>query len=141
MKLEVGTQSFLEVKIPEFGGLEVREQIEEEIIDEQEAVDLGLYERTDGTRIAAGPTWEILIEPLQYVLREGQHYSYYTKFENLLNKLLEQRIKFYLSQERIMKIDIALQEAQQDIHNTLENISKVMRFLNKKYSINDSTLL
>lgn len=113
---------------------------EDEQISEQEAQELGLRERTDTTRIAAGPDWEISLEPLNYILREGQRYTYYTRFENLLAVLLDRRIKFYLSQEKILKIDIALEKAQKDIQMTLQNIRKVLKFLDEKYSIIDSSL-
>jgi len=139
----------LELKPPELSleltpqiTLQVNEDLVEEIedIDEEEAQELGLYERTDATRIASGDNWEILIEPLNYVLREGGKYSYFNKFEYLLDVLKERRIKYYLSEKGIFKIEEVMDNVEQDIHNTLLNIRKVLNFLDKKYSITDMGL-
>lgn len=142
----------LELKQPELSlelipqiTLQVNEALVEEVeevedIDEEEAQELGLYERTDATRIASGDNWEILIEPLNYVLREGGKYSYFNKFEYLLDVLKERRIKYYLSEKGIFKIEEVMDNVEQDIHNTLLNIRKVLNFLDKKYSITDMGL-
>jgi hypothetical protein len=102
-------------------------------ITEEEAIQTGLREDIGLTRLGADAGWEIWVEPLNFVLKEGSRYSYYSNFRALLETLLDRRIRFWITQEKWNKLDIALEKAEQDIDKACERVSRNVEFLNKKY--------
>src|SRR3989304_1750462 len=72
----------------------------DEIQSDQEALENGLRETVDGTRLAKGLDWEIWCEPLNFVLRVNSKNYYFSSFKGLLDKLSDHRIKYWLTQDK-----------------------------------------
>jgi hypothetical protein len=129
--LTVRPQISLAVKPPSpLGFLTVKEYVE---VTEEEAIDNGLNEDVGKTRLAADSTWEIWIEPLNLILKEGSKESYFSSVRALLERLHDKRVKFWLTQEKWNRIDVAMQQAARDIDVACSKISRNIEYLNKTY--------
>jgi len=109
---------------------------QEEIISDQEAIENGYKETVDGIRIAKDINWEIWLEPLNFVLRVNSRNYYFSSFEQLLRVIANNRIKYWLTQEKWNRIDIAMEQVQIEISKTCEKLRNTMDYLLKKFSIN-----
>lgn len=117
---------------------EIVEEVVEEVVEEtyeQYSNTIEIIDRIDGTRIAKGPDWEMWVEPLNYVLKEGSHYSYFSNFEALLDRLKESRTKFWITQEKYNHIEIALTSLKEDMEFITRKIMANLVYLNQKYNI------
>jgi len=108
---------------------------EEEVISLEEVKELGYWDSADGLRLAKGPDWEIKIIPLNYVLKDKGQPQYFSSFETLLKRLLEHRIRYWLTQDKWTKVDEALQKAQEDISEVCKNLNKVIDFIGGRYGV------
>jgi len=90
-----------------------------------------------GTRIASGSNWEIWIEPLNYVLTDAGKRSprYYSSFGALLNTLKENKIKFWLSQEKWNNLVACLEQTRIEMNEALDKVVKSLKYLNSKYNV------
>jgi hypothetical protein len=115
--------------------LKVQEEdtIEEEVITEEEAKQNGLREDMDSIRLGSDVGWEIWVEPLNFILKEGSRNSYFSAFRPLLEVLHDRRIRFWLAKEKWNRIEVALEKAEKDIDVACDRVSKNVAFLNSKY--------
>lgn len=106
-----------------------------EIVSDEEARNLGLLENYDGTRIAVTSDWEVWIEPLNYVLRVNGKNNYFSNFTSLLERLREHRIKYWLSEEKWVRVETALEKANEDMLEAYNRMQSVLDYLSSKYGI------
>jgi len=106
---------------------------EEEVITEEEAKQNGLREDMDSIRLGSDVGWEIWVEPLNFILKEGNRSSYFSAFKPLLEVLHDRRIRFWLAKEKWNRIEVALEKAEEDIDVACDRVSKNIVFLNSKY--------
>jgi hypothetical protein len=108
----------------------------EEISDEQ-ASEIGVKETVLGMRIGKGPNWEIWVEPLNYVLSglNKSNPKYYSCFEDLLSKLSENRIKFWLTQDKWNNVDKSMQSIEQEMKDVCKNLKLAFGYIHRKYEI------
>lgn len=120
---------------PVLGFLKMKEEIAEEIIDDQEARDLGYYENGTETTLAKGFNWELRVDSMNFILTTDSRNRYFTDLSVLLDVLYEHRVKYNLSNNTWDKVAESFNLAQQEIHETCENLTKVLKYVQRKYGV------
>jgi hypothetical protein len=121
---------------------EETEVISEDVVinSDEEALINGFRETPDGTRIAKDITWEIWVEPLNFVLRINSVNHYFSSFGQLLIRLSEHRIKYWLSQEKWNYVQNAVYSTNLEITETCKKIRQNLDWLAHKYNITQTDI-